>query len=218
LEDFFVKENFFTDEEIDNAWAEVKPLPHKDKFMSENSNFYPGEKYSTVSKIESSNVVNLPHMTKILDKIRTVFEDEIVFEQMTYQQLHLPFSIHSDWDPIDIQKNIESYYNILVPFHDIDSRTVVFEEKSEKTNNFKYIRLKNKKVSNPVPIEVWQEHLSHCDINDREFLTLKAISPSWKKGQLIAIKRDIFHSSDAYHLKNVGTKHFLQIYSDKKLK
>lgn len=218
MDDYFLIEHFFTDEELDSAWEEVKRLPHKDKYIGEFSNFFPNEKYSTVSKINEDRLPELHHTSIIFDKIRTVFQEEIVFKQMTYQQLHLPFGVHSDWDPIDKENQVESFYIILVPFHDIDSRTVIFDQRSEKTSDLRYIRLKNKKVENPVPLDIWERYLSHCDIRDRELLSLKEITPAWKKGQLIALKRDIFHSSDSFHLNNAGTKRFLQIYSDRKLK
>jgi hypothetical protein len=63
--------------------------------------------------------------------------------------------------------------------------------------------------------DVWHEcqRFKSVDVVDLHGL-FKEILPTQTVGQLVGFKRDLWHSSDSFHLKGVVAKHFLQILVD----
>jgi hypothetical protein len=53
-----------------------------------------------------------------------------------------------------------------------------------------------------------------CWPEDREWLSIRKILPAQAAGQLIGFKRNIWHSSDNFYLKNIKSKSFIQVLVD----
>lgn len=194
---------------LDDAWTELRSLGQPSPVIIERGEF----EGSLISEILKLYDITTPTLSIIKDKILDLFDEPVRFRELHYHTLHRPWTVHNDWTPP--RDGGESYYNFLIPLHDVDSRTIIFDQRSDTTDRFNQYKKDHIKVKNPVPLDVWERHLSMCWPHDREYLSLKHIYPPQKKGQLIGFKRDYFHSSDGFHLKGLGPKTYAQIYIDR---
>lgn len=134
--------------------------------------------------------------------------------EVDYQQLYLPWDIHADLDRKD--KGSKPWFTIIIPMENYASRTIIFDQTSPGYNDFQTYKSKNKKADHPVDLDFWNENLSHCWDEDREYLSLKYVSHEWRTGDALFFNRKYIHSSDNYHVRGVGPKKFLQILVDLK--
>ena len=145
-----------------------------------------------------------------------LFECEKSFldiSELTLVTLHLPWDIHNDLHKNKIKLGFRYGYNFLIPLEDVNSRTIIFEQSSEDTNNFSEYKENHDKVSNPIDPNFWENNLSFCWPHDREYLSLKEELPYQKRYQLLGFKRNIFHSSDNFHILGIK-KNFIQVRLD----
>jgi hypothetical protein len=213
MDDVFVLENFFDHALIDTAWTELKSAGPQVDFIDKHGVFK-GQLISQQLHLEHITDIGTPAMSVILKMIKEEFKEPILFRRVNYQTLHLPWDIHSDWTEAD---KSESYYNLLIPLHDVDSRTIIFDQRSIGTKHFYKYKEMNAKLDQPIPQDFWDENLSMCWPEDREYLSVKFVCPYQRRGQLVGFKRDYYHSSDSFHLRGVGPKHFIQILVDREL-
>ena len=210
MDDVFIIEDFFDAELLDGVKQEMLSSGEFEEVI-DPVGVFKGQLIVQQLKLAS---LDTPCMIEMLDKIKQVFDQPVIFKEINYQILNLPWDIHSDWFESD---GSESYYNLLIPLEDVDSRTIIFDQRSNHTNHFYLYKKVNPKIKDPIPQDFWDENLSMCWPEDREYLTLKYACPYQKKGQLVGFKRDYYHSSDSFHLRNVGPKHFIQILVDKEI-
>ena len=213
MDDVFVIEDFFDLDLIDRAWAELRAAGTQEDFIDKQG-IFKGQLISQQLHINHIDDMGTPAMSEILSKVRAIFDVPVTFRRVNYQTLHLPWDIHSDWTEAD---RSESFYNILIPLHDVQSRTIIFDQRSSGTKHFYKYKETHARLDQPVSQELWDEHLSMCWPQDREYLSIKFICPYQRKGQLVGFLRDYYHSSDSFHLRGVGPKHFIQILVDKEI-
>jgi len=232
-DDIVVKDDFFDKELISQLWKECLDNDHKGEDFVDHHGIWKGHRVSRQQFIRRYDDLNnhnnnynfSPAVKEIENIVLNEFEDGVFIREMTFQQLYLPWDIHCDLTREDIAQNnackshgIENYtpfYNVLIPLHDVDSRTMVFQQESTEYNDFWRFKENNPKADTPVDKSLWDEYLDMCWPDDREWLTIKKILPAQKAGQLIAFKRNFFHSSDNFHKRNIASKHFIQILLDK---
>jgi len=231
-EDVLVKDNFFDLELISQAWKECLDNDHKGQDFIDHHGIWKGQRVSRQqfikkadTDISDGNNNFPPAIKKITDILLNEFADDISVREITFQQLYLPWDIHCDLTREDMNeksiyksKNNSEYvpfYNVLIPLHDVDSRTIIFDQKSTEYNDFWKFKKYNPKAINPVDESLWEEYLDMCWSEDREWLSIKKIMPPQQAGQLIAFRRHFFHSSDNFHKRNIANKHFLQFLLDK---
>lgn len=205
--DIFVVDNFFDCQLIANVWQECQQFESVD-FVDHHGVF----KDQLISKQTQIDIENTgPFLTILLEQVRANFDRAVKWDEIIYSQLFLPWDIHCDL----VRPNTTNpFVNLLIPFNSVNSSTVIFNERSPGFNDFCKYKKDYQKQQIPVPENVWNEHLSMCWPEDREWLSIKEILPTQTVGQLIGFKRDLWHSSDSFHLKGVGVKHFLQILVD----
>lgn len=131
--------------------------------------------------------------------------------EVVFQELQLSWDIHCDYRRAGC---VNPWYSLLIPLQDIDSRTVIFDQTAELNDFWKY-KETAEKAANAVSEQIWQELLSHCWDFDREYLSIRYISRPWRKGNLLSFRRNIFHASDNFYLRNNHPKRFLQILIDR---
>jgi hypothetical protein len=146
-------------------------------------------------------------------KIEQIIGPHLVVET-DFVELFLPWDIHSECDRPT--KGSGSYYTIIIPFDAYPSRTVIFDQTAMDSNHFYIYKKNNQILDNPVDIEFWNENLSHCWPEDREYLSVRYVSEPWCKGDALFFPRTHFHASDNFHLRMQGPKRFLQILTDLK--
>jgi hypothetical protein len=146
------------------------------------------------------------------DKMYDILGDHTVIE-VDYVELFLPWDIHCDF--IREVKGSKPWYSLLIPFEDCKSRTIFFDQTADY-NDFYIYKQNNPPVEHPVDLDFWNKNLSHCWDDDRLFLSLKYVGHEWHQGNATIFKRELFHSSDNYHLFNDKPKKFLQILTDLK--
>lgn len=208
-EDYSLVEDFFNKNFIANLWQEVISLGKGEDFIDQYGVFK-GRLISCQKFISPENVN--PLLESVLDQLRKFFVVPIVFREIVYSTLYLPWDIHCDLVRTDSD---HPFYNVLIPLHDVNSRTVIFNQKSPGYNDFYKYKKEFSKIKDCISEDFWNEYLSMCWAEDREYLSLKALLPEQRAGQLIMFKRDLWHSSDNFHLKHNGPKHFIQIIVDK---
>lgn len=203
-------DNFFTDEEVNTMDTSCRRIGTDTDWIDQHGIW----KGQLVGKFKILNSHEAPEVFNLLGKVRQVFDREVMWTQVLYQELYKPWDIHTDWRLDGAQYNMFTpMCIILIPFEDINSRTIFFKEKANFKDFYKY-KESNPKSTNPVPKEFWDENLDFCWPEDREYLTLDQVMPLQRKGQLYTFPRDVFHSSDNFHKKNDKPKRFLQVVVD----
>jgi hypothetical protein len=143
-------------------------------------------------------------MTSVLGNHRVV--------EVDYVELFLPWDIHGEADR-EI-KGSDHWYTMIIPFDNYPSRTIVFDQTSTEYNHFYLYKQAHQPVEYAVDLAFWNENLSHCWDEDRQYLSLKYVGHEWRRGDAMFFKRIHFHSSDNFHLRMQGPKRFLQILTD----
>jgi len=215
MNDIIVKNDFFDLQTINEIFNQCQNLTNGKEFI-DTRGIFKGSVIAWQSQLLNSNI-NINGLDHVLGKTLELFENTAKVLELSYVRLYLPWDIHCDMkrkNVIDIES--DPFYNVLVPLHDVDSRTIIFDQQSSGYNEFWRYKEENPQHPNPITQELWDQYLSMCWPEDRLWLTIKEILPSQKAGQLVAFKRDLFHSSDNFHLRNAGPKHFLQIILNKK--
>lgn len=150
---------------------------------------------------------------KLLGKrIRQAVGNNIVVVETNYQQLHLPWDIHADLDRE--VKGTKPWYTIIIPLENYVSRTIIFNQTSLGYNDFYKYKQQNSKAVAPVDSDFWNDNLSHCWDEDREYLSLKYVGHEWQQGDAMFFNRKYIHSSDNFHTRDIKSKKFLQILVD----
>jgi len=205
--DIFVVDNFFDQQLVADVWQECQ------QFKSVNFvDRYGVFKDQLISKQTHIDIKNTgPFLSILLEQVRSKFDQDVKWDEIVYSQLFLPWDIHCD---LVRPNTINPFVNLLIPFNTVNSSTVIFNERSPGYNDFWKYKKDYPKQKIPVTEDIWQKHLSMCWPEDREWLSIKEILPTQTIGQLIGFKRDLWHSSDSFHLKGVVAKHFLQILVD----
>lgn len=149
-------------------------------------------------------------------KIDPLFDTRspIFYTDFTLIELFFPWDVHSD---LYLERTIEGYkpyYNFLIPLHDVDSRTFIFDQFSETYHEFWKYKQEHEKLENPIDIELWQNNLSMCWDDDRYYLSIMKIMPYQRRGQLTGFNRKYFHSSDNFHTRGISSKKFVQVRVD----
>lgn len=118
-----------------------------------------------------------------------------------------PWAIHTDYPKGD---NLPGYA-VLIPLETINTHTVIFNE--ECKTDFEDYKKNNSKVENNC-LYLAQTLLSHCNIRDLEYVSLKE-SVSWEEGKLIIWDRKLLHSSDNFMQNDIKNKRALVIFTTK---
>lgn len=205
--DVFVIDEFFNQALIADVWYECAQLKSVD--FVDQQGIFKNQLISKQTHIDPDAAG--PCLNILLDQIRLVFDHNVAWNEIVYSQLFLPWDIHCD---LNRPNSTKPYFNLLIPFNSVNSRTIIFNEKSPGYNDFWKYKKNYTKQKNPVPESIWQEYLSMCWPEDREWLTIKEILPLQQAGQLIGFKREFWHSSDNFHLRGVEVKNFLQVLVD----
>lgn len=212
LSDVFVIEDFFTQQHVDQLFSACQQLPAGDPFVDQHGVF----KGQLVSEQKFLNEDELSQdvFASTVDKVKSVFPVNTYIIEAVYSKLYLPWDIHSDYLNSDRQKIQQPFYNVLIPLHDVDSRTFIFDQTADNYNDFYMYKEHNQPVDNPVSEETWNEYLDYCWPEDRQYLSVNTQLPAQRAGQLVAFRRHFFHSSDNFHKRNTGPKHFVQFLLD----
>ena len=208
LEDVFVIENFFQRSFIQDLWHELAALPPGQDFVDRHGVFK--DQLVARQTFVDTNTVG-SSLAKTLDRVKDFLQVPVIWREIDYVKLYLPWDIHCDLVRSDHDR---PYYNALIPLHDVDSQTVIFKETSPGFNHFWQYKQCSEKSKTPVPKDIWDHYLSMCWPEDREYLSLHTIMPPQRAGQLIMFRRHFWHSSDSFHLRGAGPKHFLQLIID----
>lgn len=155
---------------------------------------------------QSDSVVSI-----IKPKLDEMFGNYYVSE-LVLQELFLPWDVHTDY--VRPNQQGQPYYSVIIPLNTCDSRTILFDQTAEQNDFYKF-KQNNKKIINPVNVDFWQNNLSHCQAEDREYLSLRYVSQPWKAGNLFSFRRNAIHSSDNFHTRISYPKKFIQILTDK---
>lgn len=209
LPEIIVKGKFFSQDTIDNLWELCKNAGTPTKFVDEHGVFK-GQHVADQLFFDPNNLPDL--INQVIAQAQEIFPIRTKAVEVVYQQLHLPWDIHCD---VESESGGRPYYNLLIPFHDVPSRTIVFNQRATEHDAFWKYKQMNAHVQKPIDIETWNQYLGMCWPEDRNWLTIKQILPNQNARQLVAFDRYYFHSSDSFHLWYDGPKHFLQVLLDK---
>ena len=210
-EDVFIFEDFFDRQFISDLYLACQSLPAGDLFIDEHGVFK--KQLVSEQKMLSDNELKQDIFSKTLDLVQSVFPQNTYIIEAVYSKLYLPWDIHNDYVKSDRKMVHKPFYNILIPLHDVDSRTIIFNQVANSKDFYLY-KQKNLQVENPISKEYWNQYLDYCWPEDRLYLTLKKEMPAQRAGQLIGFRRNIFHASDNFHTRITGPKHFLQVLLD----
>ena len=204
-EDFFSIDGFFAKELVDAVSEEMSDNPGQD-FIDKHG-VWQGKKIATYRKMVSE-CWQYPNLSKMLDMVTDAFSrSDLRWHYVNYQLLYLPWDIHSDWESTGDRV---TYYNLVIPLEDAEASTILFDQRLSGSRNFSDYKDNNQPLADPVPEDVWNQHLGMCWPHDRPYLSIREILPKQRKGQLQGFRSDIIHSSDNFHEKMAGPKKFIQ--------
>ena len=200
--------NFLTHSEVDNLALWIQECSQKnshigrikgDRFEGKLIANYHQWKYYD-SNIWSSKIRDLlePKFQQLFPEYQTIFHSHIL-------ESIIPYQLHSDYYHNDAAVQI-SKYTILIPLHDYDSNTVVFNEYLEDTNEFEQLkRHRDPYTELKIDPKFCANHLSHLHPKDLKYLSLKETF-KWNKGDFFAMDRKYIHCSDNFNKKGIDKK------------
>jgi hypothetical protein len=201
-------ENFLTDVELEQVNAAVE----KWQMVPYYSN---GGRFAKGSLIANQAIQQWDQSDQAVSIIKPKLDNllgKYCVSELVLQELSLPWDVHTDYVR---SSNIGSpHYSVIIALSNCDSRTILFDQTAEHNDFYKF-KQNNKKTTNPVNPDFWQNNLSHCWEEDREYLSLRYVSRPWKPGNLLSFRRNVIHSSDNFHTRNLYPKKFIQILTDK---
>lgn len=166
-----------------------------------------------------ANYVDLITDIDLVSALTARFQDLMgnatIISTLAKVTLFFPWDIHADFYLDRCTLGYTPYYNFLAPLEDVESRTIIFHQTTQGPNDFHTYKQNNEKTDYPVDPEFWQENLSMCWEEDREYVSLQHVMKHQRKGQLLGFPRKFFHSSDNFHLRGIQSKSFLQIRIDR---
>jgi hypothetical protein len=210
VNEIFCYDNYFSDEDMAVIEeAVVKNLPGEDGIHPYGP--FANQLMVHYVNLFNKNLKNTDLKQWFTTKLSPVFSKEFTIGSATRIKLFLPWDIHNDYYPDRCEDNSEPYYNILIPFDDVPSRTIIFDQFSTEYSDFSKYKDTHNPVPNPPSEEFWQENLSMCWPQDRQYVTVKKIMPWQRRGQLQGFPCQYFHSSDNFHTRFTGPKSFIQL-------
>jgi hypothetical protein len=205
MNEYFCIDNFFS----------VDEMNHFDHLIADH-----GVDYDFVSKagpFAGKLIANFMDLTDhneiqvlIRSKISTVLSKEFSLGKIYRTKLFFPWDIHSDHFVNECSGGQVPYYNFLIPLEDVESRTILFDQFTEDSPDFSTYKQSHAPVETPIDQTFWDENLSMCWPQDRQYLTIKHVMPWQKRGQLVGFPSKYFHSSDSFHLRFTQPKSFIQ--------
>lgn len=210
-QDLIVIDNFLCEQELEVIEKSIQKLSDKEIPLRFPWGPFANQLISTKIQLHNeSEVMSLLHQ-----RICPLFDVETKIQNCSQQTLYLPWDVHTDYYQNFSSTGWKPYYNILVSLEDIDSTTIIFDQVTDGPTDFKSYKENHLPVADPIDQDFWDQHLSMCWPQDRQYLTLKKQMPAQRRGQLQAFPREYFHSSDSFHLKFPGRhKRFLQLLVD----
>jgi hypothetical protein len=146
----------------------------------------------------------------ILPKIKKEFGD-VYIDTAHILESFIPYGVHNDiasagFDPLVESTSIPAW-TFIIPLDDYESHTVVFNESDLVYKTMEpWIAARNVLPhGQPVDKKFHEKYLSHVDLNDLNYLTLKYVF-AWKKGSMFAAARSNFHTSDNFPANGLTSK------------
>lgn len=205
--------NFLTDTEIDEL---TNLIVKEDK-----SNIY-----QDIDPVDHLHIADTYHFNLYLDEFRRAYEilvpkihaefgNNVYIEQCHVLHSYHPYGIHTDTISVRPDYRLgEPSWTFIIPIEDVNSSTIVFNEKSADIKTVKdWINThKIKPNSTPISDELYEKYFTHCDKLFMKFLTIEDIF-LWRKGSLFAASREKFHVSDNYRAHNIDCKKAIIIWT-----
>jgi hypothetical protein len=204
-------DNFFTEDQLqlcEKAASLMEAIPTIHPY-----GVFPNQLIAKCTHLNEDNVVKnmfINIFANLLDCEKSKFD----ISELMVVTLHLPWDIHNDLHKNKIKPGFCHGWNFLIPLEDVNSRTIIFEQSSEDSNDFSEYKENHGKVPNPIDSKFWEDNLSFCWPHDREYLSLKEALPYQRRRQLLGFKRNLFHSSDNFHTRGISEKNFIQVRLD----
>ena len=203
--------NFLTDSEIFEIektfrirhdtvlWKE----PTENESISHALYWYPGPSY----KEELCSYMN--------NKIEHYFSRNIC-DNWHILNAYKPYGIHTDsLDEVNtsythsLPDNTKFGWTFLIPLDNFNTNTIVFNEGSDKMKvSTNWIERENRSPQGLISNETHKKYLSHQSKDLVDYFSINTIFP-WKKGNLLAMPRTLFHCSDNFTVKNMFEKRAL---------
>ena len=202
-------ENFFQESELENIELIIKQhAPGKDFIVPHGP--FAGKLISNTTCLLHDKQLS----QNLENKISAVVPEQFNIVKLIAIKLFFPWDVHSDYYIKECNNHSLPYYNFIVPLHNVNSRTIIFNEYTKNEPDFYLYKQNHDPVLNPIDQDFWQNNLSHCWAYDRQYLTLQHTQPLQRRGQLQGFPSRYFHSSDNFNKKNILEKHFLAIRTE----
>lgn len=220
MKTYFAIDNFFNNEELaifeqaiaDGGSGENVILPYGTFPNQLISNYV-----NILNDVNSVALIQHRFSQSLPDIFGNCFTDNFYISCLMRVRLFLPWDVHNDLPNGKIRQGYVPKFNMLVPLHDVDSRTILFNQSSTEVKDFYLYKQSHKHVENPIDEKFWNDNLSMCWPEDRLYLTLLDALPYQRRGQLLSMLQSQFHSSDNFHTRGIKSKDFLQIRINEKI-
>ena len=193
----FEIEHFLSASELANTIEDVYNSIDLKHDLTNKQGVWQGKDEGTHHWVATEKLNSAFHIVE--QKLQTVL-DPFTIEAAQILQVKLGSDLHTDYA---VKRNQQEqdldgdpYYTLIIPHHDYNSHTVVFNESAEY-NNFYMYKEKNEPLENYISNEDWQRYCSHCWPEDQTYLTLDKAC-SWTKGKLLGFDRRRWHCSDNF--------------------
>jgi hypothetical protein len=203
-----IKEQFLNFDELDKIesiiltnvekWLDLTEIDNEEKIAS---HYYPWNFYSN----KFSEIKDI-----ISPKLKETFGKDFIISHSHILKSFEPYSVHTDFSQNKIlHKKLVPAYTFIIPMHDYNSHTIVFEESSE----IKDFDPSEWPTINKIDDATHDQYFSHFDRDHTKRLTIKEIF-NWKKGSLHACDRRYYHCSDNYKKNGHDTKHAIIMWTE----
>lgn len=129
-----------------------------------------------------------------------------VIDSLWILEAFVPFPFHNDVNYIIPELDQSRYYTMIMPIEQVKAKTIICKQTADLEFVEDYMQT-NQPIneSQQYSLDFWQQHLSHCPIEYKPYLSHE-FTFDWNPGSLLAFDRRKFHSSDNFLSKSVASK------------
>jgi hypothetical protein len=126
----------------------------------------------------------------------------------------IPFPIHNDVLHVIPESGQSRYYTLILPIEEVEAKTFICQETADSEYIDDYM-----KVSQPIEEsqrftqDFWEKNLSHCPINQRQYVSHE-FTFDWALGSLLAFDRRRFHVSNNFLTNGITSKKALVSFTN----
>jgi len=170
-----------------------------------------------VSEIYFWDWYNTPDIQKkLLHGLDDNIMDSAIVEHSFVLDSYYPYEIHCDSGWLELKKQFEPWYLVIIPVTPNASKTICFEQYEGNAKHFIHYKENNEPLKEYIDDAYFKENLSHCWDHDQPYLTFEK-EFTWDEGSVMYCDMTRYHSSNDYRSNGIDKKTCITLMTKKKI-